>query len=234
MRIAALEDDADQALVITTCLRDAGHEVHEFRRTAELKLFCSRESADLFVLDWNVPDQTGEQFLHWLRKERADDTPAIFLTSRDTEEDIVAGLDAGADDFIIKPASPRVLLSRIDAVMRRAKSVTAPAIMEFAPYRIDTVKNEISLRGEVVELTEKEYALAFFLFRNLGRLLSRGHMFEAVWGRNPDVPTRTVDTHVSRVRSKLQVRPENGFRIVPTYSFGYRLEQLDASSGDAT
>lgn len=229
MRIAALEDDPNQALVLTTCLRDAGHEVHEFRLTSDLKRFCSRESADLFILDWMVPDQTGEQFLQWLRTERNDETPAIFLTSRDAEEDIVAGLAAGADDFIIKPPSPRILLSRIEAVMRRSKTVSAQAVLEFPPYRIDPTQNEITLNGEAVELTEKEFALAFFLFRNVGRLLSRGHMFEAVWGRNPDVPTRTVDTHVSRVRSKLQLRPENGFRIVPTYSFGYRLEQLDAA-----
>lgn len=232
MRIAALEDDPAQLLVLTTCLREAGHEVHEFRLTSDLKRFCSRESADLFILDWMVPDQTGEEFLKWLRDERNDDTPAIFLTSRDAEEDVVAGLSAGADDFIIKPPSPRILLSRIDAVMRRSKAVSVPAVLDFPPYRIDPGQNEITLNGEVVELTEKEFALAFFLFRNVGRLLSRGHMFEAVWGRNPDVPTRTVDTHVSRVRSKLQLRPENGFRIVPTYSFGYRLEQLDGSTGE--
>jgi DNA-binding response OmpR family regulator len=230
MRIAALEDDPAQLLVLTTVLREAGHEVHEFKLTSDLKRFCSRESADLFILDWMVPDQTGEEFLKWLRVERNDDTPAIFLTSRDAEEDVVAGLSAGADDFIIKPPSPRILLSRIDAVMRRSKAVAVPAVLDLPPYRVDPSQNEISLNGEVVELTEKEFALAFFLFRNIGRLLSRGHMFEAVWGRNPDVPTRTVDTHVSRVRSKLQLRPENGFRIVPTYSFGYRLEQLDGNA----
>ncbi|MDQ7990936.1 MAG: response regulator transcription factor [Candidatus Dactylopiibacterium sp.] len=230
MRIAALEDDPTQILVLANCLRDAGHEVHEFRLVSDLKRFCSRESADLFVLDWNVPDQTGPEFLGWLRRERNDDTPAIFLTSRDAEEDIVGGLAAGADDFIIKPLSPRILLSRIEAVMRRTRGTQAPAVIDCPPYRFDPAQNLATLHGEPVELTEKEFSLAFFMFRNVGRLLSRGHMFEAVWGRNPNVPTRTVDTHISRVRSKLQLRPENGFRIVPTYSFGYRLEQFDAAS----
>ena len=77
------------------------------------------------------------------------------------------------------------------------------------------------------QMTDKEFELAAFLFRNLGRLLSRGHLLEAVWGRNPDLATRTVDTHISRVRSKLNLRPENGFRLTPTYNFGYRLERID-------
>ena len=83
------------------------------------------------------------------------------------------------------------------------------------------------LDGREVILTDKEFELAAFLFRNLGRLLSRGHLLEAVWGRNPDLATRTVDTHISRVRSKLNLRPENGFRLTPTYNFGYRLEKID-------
>ncbi len=227
MRIAVLEDDPTQALIVTNCLRNAGHEVHEFRLTADLKRFCSRESADLYLLDWVVPDQSGEEFLRWLRVERNDDTPAIFLTSRDAEDDVVEGLAAGADDFIIKPLSQRILLSRIEAVMRRAKPRDPHASLSLPPYEIDPAQNRISLRGEAIELTEKEFALALFMFRNVGRLISRGHMLEAVWGRSPDIPTRTVDTHVSRVRNKLNLRPDNGFRVVPTYNFGYRLEQVD-------
>ncbi|PLK49500.1 DNA-binding response regulator [Uliginosibacterium sp. TH139] len=228
-----LEDDSTQSLIVTSCLRNAGHEVHEFRLTADLKRFCARESVDLYLLDWIVPDQSGEEFLRWLRSERNDATPAIFLTSRDAEEDVVAGLSAGADDFIIKPLNQRILLSRIEAVMRRAKPRDVHAILELPPYRIDPAQNLISLKGEALELTEKEFALALFMFRNVGRLISRGHMLEAVWGRSPDIPTRTVDTHVSRVRNKLQLRPENGFRVVPTYNFGYRLEQVDAQQAEA-
>lgn len=84
----------------------------------------------------------------------------------------------------------------------------------------------MTVAGEQIELTDKEFDLSMFLFRNLGRLISRGHMLEAVWGRNPNLATRTVDTHISRVRSKLGLRPENGFRLTPTYNYGYRLERL--------
>jgi len=227
MRIAVLEDNPTESLLIVTHLRNAGHEVHEFRLTGDLKRFATRESIDLYLLDWLVPDQSGEEFLHWLRKSRLDDTPAIFTTSLESEKDIIIGLAAGADDFMTKPVNPRILLSRIDAVMRRVKPRELNAPIDLPPYLIDPSQSLISLHGEPIELTEKELALAIFMFRNLGRLLSRGHLLEAVWGRSADIPTRTVDTHVSRVRRKLKLQPENGFRVIPTYNFGYRLERMD-------
>lgn len=229
MRIALLEDNPTQSTLVLGWLKSAGHDAHGFALTRELQRFCTRESVDLYLLDWMVPDISGEAFLRWLRTERQDQTPAIFITARDAEDDIVAGLSAGADDFIIKPVGQRVLMSRIEAVIRRSKPREIESNLEVPPYEIDTVHKWIRLRGQSVELTEKEFDLAAFMFRNLGRLLSRGHLLEAVWGRSPNLATRTVDTHVSRVRSKLQLKPENGFRLIPTYNFGYRLEQVDAA-----
>ncbi|NSL56034.1 response regulator transcription factor [Uliginosibacterium aquaticum] len=234
MRIVVLEDNLTQSTLVSSLLRGAGHDVHEFALTRELQRFCSRESVDLYLLDWMMPDISGEEFLRWLREERHDNTPAIFITARDTEDDIVTGLSAGADDFMVKPISQRVLMSRIEAVLRRSKPRVAGEVLELSPYTIDTAQKRIRLQGAEVELTEKEFDLALFLFRNLGRLLSRGHLLEAVWGRNPDLATRTVDTHVSRVRGKLQLRPENGYRLVPTYNFGYRLERVEAGEIEAT
>lgn len=230
MRIAVLEDNPTESQLIVTCLRKAGHEVQHFALVGDLRRSSTRESVDLYLLDWMLPDQTGAEFLTWLRRDRQDDTPALFLTGLNSEEDIVAGLAAGADDFIVKPASPRILLSRIEAVMRRVKPREVDAVFELPPYRIDPAQSNISLRGEAIDLTEKELDLAIFMFRNIGRLLSRGHLLEAVWGRSADIPTRTVDTHVSRVRRKLRLQPENGFRVVPTYNFGYRLERAEAST----
>jgi len=229
MRIVLLEDNLTQSTLVCAWLRNAGHDVHSFMLTRELQRFCNRESVDLYLLDWMMPDISGEEFLRWLRSERRDHTPAIFITSRDTEDDIVTGLAAGADDFIIKPVSQRVLMSRIEAVLRRSKPREAEASMDLPPYLVDHAQKRILLHGEVLDLTEKEFDLAAFMFRNLGRLLSRGHLLEAVWGRNPDLATRTVDTHISRVRSKLHLGPENGFRLLPTYNFGYRLERVEAS-----
>lgn len=232
MRIVVLEDNLTQSTLVSALLRKAGHDVHEFTLTRELQRFCVRESVDLYLLDWMMPDISGKDFLHWLRRERKDFTPAIFITARDTEDDIVEGLSAGADDFMIKPISQRVLMSRIDAVLRRSKPREPGEVLSLPPYRIDTALKSIRLAEEEVELTEKEFDLALFMFRNLGRLLSRGHLLEAVWGRNPAVATRTVDTHVSRVRGKLQLRPENGYRLVPTYNFGYRLERVELEDSE--
>jgi len=229
MRIVLLEDNPTQATLVLGWLKSAGHDAHGFALTRDLQRFCTRESVDLYLLDWMMPDISGEAFLRWLRGERRDQTPAIFITSRDAEDDIVAGLAAGADDFITKPVGQRVLLSRIEAVLRRSKPRESENSLEVPPYEIDTSHKRIRLHGQEVELTEKEFDLAAFMFRNLGRLLSRGHLLEAVWGRSPNLATRTVDTHVSRVRSKLQLKPENGFRLIPTYNFGYRLEQVDAA-----
>jgi DNA-binding response OmpR family regulator len=228
MRIAILEDDPTQKLLLTTWLREAGNDVHEFALTRELQRFAARESVDLYLLDWMIPDISGKDFLRWLRQERRDDTPAIFVTSLDSEDDIVGGLAEGADDFIVKPVSQRVLMSRIETVLRRSKPRDiAEQIITIGPYVIDPGRKMIKIQDEKVDLTEKEFELAVFLFRNIGRLVSRGHMLESVWGRNPDLATRTVDTHISRVRGKLKLRPENGFRLVPTYNFGYRLERVD-------
>jgi two-component system response regulator RegX3 len=229
MRIALLEDNLTQSTLVLAWLRAAGHDAHGFALTRDLQRFCTRESVDLYLLDWMMPDISGEEFLRWVREERRDHTPAIFITAKDAEDDIVGGLSAGADDFITKPVSQRVLMSRIDAVLRRSKPRETNSNLEVPPYLIDMTHKTIQLNGQEVELTEKEFDLAAFMFRNIGRLLSRGHLLESVWGRHPNIATRTVDTHVSRVRSKLMLKPENGFRLIPTYNFGYRLEHVEAT-----
>lgn len=227
MRIALLEDDPVQAATLTEWLRGAGHDVHTYDKAKDLKREVGRESFDVFLLDWILPEQSGEEVLRWLREQRGEWLPIIFITARKAEEDVVAALSAGADDYMIKPLRRAELLSRINAVWRRTQPRSRELdLIEHPPYRFEVTAHRALRNGEPIELTEKEFNLAVFLFRNLGRLLSRGHLLEAVWGRNASVATRTVDTHVSRVRSKLELRPENGFRLTPAYNYGYRLECL--------
>ncbi|GAA5175245.1 response regulator transcription factor [Niveibacterium umoris] len=226
MRLAMLEDDRNQSSTVEGWLRDAGHDVHAFAHPRELMKVASRESFDLFLIDWMVPEISGAEVLRWLREDRADPTPVIFVTARDAEEDIVAALSAGADDYIVKPVRRLELLSRIDAVLRRVRPKEPERELSAPPYRFDLANKACSLGDTLIELTDKEFELALFLFRNVGRLYSRGHLLEAVWGRNPNVATRTIDTHVSRLRTKLALRPENGYRLTPTYNYGYRLERL--------
>lgn len=229
MRIALLEDDVVQSTTLAVWLREAGHDVHTYVSARDLKRDVGRESFDVFLLDWMLPEQSGEEVLHWLREQRGESVPIIFITARKAEEDIVAALSAGADDYMVKPIRRAEMLSRIAAVWRRSQPRSRELdIVDHPPYRFEITAHRALRNGEAVELTEKEFNLAVFLFRNLGRLLSRGHLLEAVWGRNASVATRTVDTHVSRVRSKLELRPENGFRLTPAYNYGYRLESLSA------
>ncbi len=226
MRLAILEDDSVQNETLTEWLRQAGHDVHSFVDPREFIRVAGRESFDLCLIDWMLPEISGTDVLNWLRQDRANDTPVIFVTARDAEEDIVTALSAGADDYIIKPLRRYELVSRIEAVMRRARPLAQEQVIDVPPYFFAITAKRVTVAGEQIELTDKEFDLSMFLFRNLGRLISRGHMLEAVWGRNPNLATRTVDTHISRVRSKLGLRPENGFRLTPTYNYGYRLERL--------
>jgi DNA-binding response OmpR family regulator len=230
VRIAMLEDDVDVGAAIQQWLEAGGHTVHNFTSGKAIVREAARESFDIFLLDWHVPDLSGEEVLKWLREKQESTVPVIFATSRDSEQDIVAALAAGADDYMIKPVRRMELLARVEALARRVRPKQAEAEnIDLPPYHIDVSNRVVKYRDQALEMTDKEYELTLFLFRNLGRLLSRGHISESVWGRSAEVQSRTVDTHVSRVRKKLEFGPENGIRLTPIYNFGYRLERVTAS-----
>ncbi len=230
MRIAILEDDPDQLALLKRWLVDAGHDVHGFLAGREAMRQAGRESYDLWVLDWQVPDVSGADVLMWIRANVSKRVPILFITVRDSEQDIVFALENGADDYMVKPARKHEMLARVNALLRRAYPKEEETRFEFPPFEIDIRHGVIRRAGVKVELTPKEFDLAVVLFRNMGRLMSRGHLQEAVWGRSGDLHTRTVDTHVSQVRKKLDLRPETGYRVVPIYNYGYRLEQLAESA----
>ena len=227
MRIALLEDDVAVGTAMQHWLEAAGHDVHNYTSGRTIVREASRESFDLFMLDWHVPDLSGEEVLRWLREKQLSTVPVLFATSRDSEADIVAALQAGADDYMVKPVRRLELLARVDSLLRRARpkqSETEP--ISIGPYVINLVDRVVTLKEQRIEMTDKEYDLTVFLFRNIGKLTSRGHITESVWGRSSDVQSRTVDTHVSRVRKKLELGPANGVRLTPVYNFGYRLEKV--------
>ncbi len=232
MRISILEDDPDQLALLKRWLVEDGHDVHGYVAGREAMKHAGRESFDLFILDWQVPDVSGADVLMWLRTNVSRTVPVLFVTVRDSEQDIVFALENGADDYMVKPARRQELLARVHALLRRAYPREEEKHLSFPPFEIDISRGEIRRNGEKIELTPKEFELTVVLFRNVGRLLSRGHLQEAVWGRSGDLITRTVDTHVSQVRKKLDLRVETGYRVVPIYNYGYRLERIseDASS----
>jgi DNA-binding response OmpR family regulator len=226
MRIALLEDDDNQAQWMTHVLEQAGHSVRAFATGRALLTDLSHESYDVLVLDWEVPDGSGLESLQAFRSRRDGVTPVLFLTHRDSEEDIVLALSAGADDYVVKPPRERELLARIAALGRRSLSDRAESLLAVPPYEFDLQARVASLRGVPIELSPREFALALFLFQRLGTVVSRAHVLETVWGRGANTTTRTVDTHVSRLRTALALGPENGVRLSPVYGYGYRLESV--------
>ena len=225
MRVAVLEDDADHAVLITRFLHDAGHSFEVYSTGARFLQGMLRETFDVLMLDWMLPDMTGIEVLDWLR-QLEDHTPVIFVTSRDQEEDMVQALAHGADDFLVKPPRRAELLARLQALKRRSDNFPGASALTVAPYEIDPTSSTVRLRNETLELTQRQFQLALVLFRNIGRLLSRQYLLEAVWGLNEQVQTRTLDIHVSQLRTALRLS-ENGWRINSVYAHGYRLEPLE-------
>ena len=232
MHIALLEDDADQLGLYKLFLESGGHQCDGFLTAKAFSEALRRTRYDLLLIDWGLPDSRGDHVIRMVRQDLAWDVPIIVLTANGDEANVVAALRGGADDYIVKPPKPMELLARVDAVLRRAKAAIPPAV-HLGPYDIDTTARVIAVGGDPVELTQKEFDLAVHLFNNTGKLLSRVKLLEQVWGIHADVDTRTVDTHISRIRRKLKLEPYNGFKLTPVYGFGYRLERQDPSERSA-
>ncbi len=227
MRIAIVEDDVSQADLVRIWLVGAGHACHTFARGREFMRVMARDSFDLIVLDWELPDVNGDAILAWVRANVREPVPVLFTTARDAEADIVQALKAGADDYLVKPLRKQELLARVEALGRRARPKPRTAEhLKLAEFDVDIDRRVVTRHGAEVDLTQKDFDLAVFLFRNVGNLVSRGHILESVWGRTSDLNTRTVDTHISRLRSKLGLVPENGWKLTAVYQHGYRLEQV--------
>ncbi len=223
--IGLVEDDPDQAVLFSYWLENAGYNVRIYQDAADFRRKLGVESVDLLLLDWNLPDESGLDVLKWLRAEGHTRLPVIFLTARNDEADIIDGLKAGADDYLTKPARQGELLARVGAMLRRMGLVNeGSAVEDLPPFRIDFGKRRISLNDREVVLTEREFDLAAFLFRRRGRVVSRDALLEGVWNIRNDVATRTVDTHISRLRKKLELAGEHGWRLNAVYQHGYRLE----------
>lgn len=229
MRVAILEDDPDQAELTKLWLTNADHSVDCYGDAAAFLRAVRRDSFDLYVLDWMLPDLSGIEVLKKLRREMSDYTPVVIVTAKDEEQSIVRGLETGADDYLVKPIRQAELVARVSAIVRRVAGNKPEEELDIAPYSLSLANKTISLNGEKIQLTNREFELALFLFRNAGKMVSRNHMLESIWGiENKSVSTRTVDTHISRLRKKLGLGEENGWILSAIYQHGYRIERVDA------
>ena len=229
LRIAILEDNTAQLELLQCWLGEAGHESYGFSTGSDFQDAIRRETFDLLVLDWNLPDTNGPDMLAWVRQQLDWDIPVLFTTSRNEEQDIVLALESGADDYMTKPIKRSETTARINALLRRALPEAAEdAVYNCPPFEFDSNNRQVTVDDQTIGLTNKEFQLALLLFHNSGRLLSRGYILENVWGVRSELSTRTVDTHVSRLRNKLGIRPERGWRLNAVYHHGYRLEPTGA------
>lgn len=230
MRIGLLEDDLNQVELINLWAKETGDHLQSYKTGKNFRDAFVEESFDMLILDWHLPDTTGIKELDWIRGELLSNVPVLFITSRDSEQSVIEALEHGADDYMVKPVNRGVTIARIKALQRRhaIKSGTLnhnenDTISLFEPFKINQMEQTISIDGDVVKLTNKEFELASYLFHQEGCLVDRQTLMETVWGTSAELNTRTVDTHISRIRSKLGINPSMGWQLSSIYQRGYRL-----------
>lgn len=243
-RIAVLEDNPAQAEAVIRWLERAGYDVvHAADGDAFIELI-GKEQVDMLLLDWDVPGKTGIEVLAHARDKLGFLIPIVMITQHDDERDIVHGLERGADDYLVKPASERMLIARVVAQLRKYYPQTQAAqSVEHEGYVLtaggampggDVKPGHVMLPGtdHPIELPEREFKIAYYLFQHAGRVVARDTLFTYVWGKIESDQSGTLATYITRLRNALKLRA-HGLKITSVYRHGYRLERLaDAVSED--
>lgn len=230
-RICIIDDNASQAETMANAIEASGYTVKIFTSPRSFINSFHHDSFDLILIDWLMPELNGLEVIRHVR-ERDRQVPIIMVTCCAEDADALEGLEAGADDYLVKPVKLPLLVARIKAFLRRVRATDTLIPHHFALglYRFDPDSSAATFGDQTVVLTNREFALARLLFTHPHRAFSRQYLLEALWGTSPDVQTRTLDTHVARLRTKLALGKTNGVRLTTLYGYGYRLEPVRAET----
>lgn len=221
--ILIVEDEPAIVELVSFSLKEAGWNPVAVHNVADAWDFLQRRTPHLILLDWMLPDQTGLRLLSRIRADRQfNDLPVIMLTAKSMEEDKIAGLDHGADDYVTKPFSPRELTARIKALLRRKLPEHAQSVMTAGSVALDPVSCSVTLEGQKIEIGHAEFKLLKFFLANADRVFSRSQLLDKVWGDHVVIEERTVDVHVLRLRKALK---DAETLIKTVRSVGYMLSE---------
>ena len=223
-KVLIVEDEESFSEALSFMLKREGYEVEVAGDGHKALELFDRNGADLLLLDLMLPGISGTEVCKHIRQKSA--VPIIMLTAKDGEVDKVVGLELGADDYITKPFSSRELLARVRAVLRRHGDVDdlLPSVIEEGPIRIDVDRHIVTVRGTQVPMPLKEFDLLEFLVRNAGRVLTRTQLIDRIWGADYVGDTKTLDVHVKRLRSKVEVDPAHPAHLLTVRGLGYKFE----------
>nr|WP_174239856.1 response regulator transcription factor [Clavibacter michiganensis] len=219
-----VEDEASLSEPLAFLLQREGYEVDVVEDGPAAVASFDKDGADLILLDLMLPGLPGTEVCREIRTRSA--VPIIMLTAKDSEVDIVVGLELGADDYVTKPYSTRELLARIRAVLRRRVEVDDEPlnVLEVGSVRMDVERHTVEVDGREIAMPLKEFELLELLLRNAGRVLTRGQLIDRVWGSDYFGDTKTLDVHIKRIRSKIEREPSDPVLLVTVRGLGYRFE----------
>jgi two-component system, OmpR family, response regulator RegX3 len=222
-RVLVVEDEESYSDALSYMLRKEGFEVAVAATGPDALAQFDRSGADIVLLDLMLPGMPGTEVCRQIRQ--TSNVPVIMVSAKDEEVDKVVGLELGADDYVTKPYSPRELVARIRAVLRRGTEPDlAPATLEAGPVRMDVERHVVTIGGEDVRLPLKEFELLEMFLRNPGRVLTRGQLIDRVWGSDYVGDTKTLDVHVKRLRAKIEANPAEPELLTTVRGLGYKLE----------
>lgn len=223
-KLLLVEDDPALLELLEYRFRNEGYAVRATPDGDEALVLASEDAPDLVILDWMIEGTSGIEVCRRLRRDKATaHVPIIMLTAREAEDDRIRGLDTGADDYLTKPFSPRELMARVNAVMRRIRPALAGETVEVGDIALDPVAHRVTRGGQPLQLGPTEYRLLKFFMQSPGRVFSRSQLLDGVWGTGSEIELRTVDVHIRRLRIALSV-PGGKDPVRTVRSAGYSFE----------